>query len=123
MERASEETEKRHVSWFFYFSLVTTMCGLLVQPVQAESVDSLAMQHQAAAQTKTEPPGQRPDERIVKAAEVDSFWIGNKLMAGLGGGIVGVFLGAFIMADLYQAKDGDDTFGGLGAAMNGLEGG
>ena len=33
-----------------------------------------------------EPPGQGPDKRIFKAAEVDSFRIGNKLMAGLGGG-------------------------------------
>ncbi len=123
MRRVREETEKRHVSWFFYFSLVTTMCGLPIQRVQAESVDSLAMQHQAATQTKTEPPGQRPDERIVKAAEVDSFRVGNKLMAGLGGGIVGAFLGAFIMADLYQAKDGDDILGGLGAFTKGLEGG
>ena len=70
-----------------------------------------------------EPPRQGPDKRIVKAAKVDSFRIGNKLMAGLGGGIAGAFLGAFIMADLYQPKGGDDTFGRLGAAMNGLEGG
>lgn len=70
-----------------------------------------------------EPPGQRSDKRIVKAAKVDSFRIGNKLMAGLGGGIAGAFLGAFIMADLYQAKDGDDTFGGLASTVKGLEGG
>ena len=68
-----------------------------------------------------EPPGQEPDKRIVKATEVDSFRVGNKLMAGLGGGIAGAFLGAFIIADLYQPKGGDDTFGRLGAAMNGLE--
>ncbi len=68
-----------------------------------------------------EPPRQGPDKRIVKAAKVDSFRIGNKLMAGLGGGIAGAFLGAFIMADLYQPKGGEDTFGRLGAAMNGLE--
>ena len=68
-----------------------------------------------------EPPGQRPDKRIVKAAEVDSFRIGNKLMAGLGGGIAGAFLGAVIMADLYQPRGGNDTFGRLGAAINGLE--
>ena len=70
-----------------------------------------------------EPPRREPDERIFKAAEVDSFRIGNKLMAGLGGGIVGAFLGAFIMADLYQAKDGDDVLGGLAAFTKGLEGG
>lgn len=70
-----------------------------------------------------EPPRQGPDKRIVKAAKVDSFRIGNKLMAGLGGGIAGAFLGAVIMADLYQPRGGDDTFGGLGAAMNGLEAG
>lgn len=69
------------------------------------------------------PPRREPDEQILKAAEVDSFRIGNKLMAGLGGGIAGAFLGAFIMADLYQAKDGDDTFGGLAAFTKGLEGG
>jgi hypothetical protein len=68
-----------------------------------------------------EPPGQRADKHIFKAAEVDSFRIGNKLMAGLGGGIAGAFLGAVIMAALYQPKDGDDTFGGLGAAVKGLE--
>ena len=69
------------------------------------------------------PPRRKPDEQIVKAAEVDSFRVGNKLMAGLGGGIVGAFLGAFIMADLYQAKDGDDILGGLAAFTKGLEGG
>ena len=67
------------------------------------------------------PPRQKPDKRVFKAAEVDSFRIGNKLMAGLGGGIAGAFIGAFIMADIYQPKGGDDTFGRLGAAMNGLE--
>ena len=70
-----------------------------------------------------EPPRQGPEKRIVKAAKVDSFRIGNKLMAGLGGGIAGAFLGAFIMADLYQAKDGDDILGGLAATVKGLEGG
>ena len=67
------------------------------------------------------PPRQEPDKRIFKAAEVDSFRIGNKLMAGLGGGIAGAFIGAVTMADLYQPKGGNDTFGRLGAAMNGLE--
>lgn len=216
MRRVREETEKRHVSWFFYFLLVATMCGLPIQRVQAESVDSVRAEgeYQAATQQETEPreitiyisgyqktvakalldavdegspitgiadfdslssiyglmgiyrkgrrssgfygyhfrltfppvadlatiagaywnlsyvksvepkpPRRKPDEQIVKAAEVDSFRVGNKLMAGLGGGIVGAFLGAFIMADLYQAKDGDDILGGLAAFTKGLEGG
>ena len=216
MRRVREETEKRHVSWFFYFLLVATMCGLPIQRVQAESVDSVRVEgeYQAATQQETEPreitiyisgyqktvakalldavdegspitgiadfdslssiyglmgiyrkgrrssgfygyhfrltfppvadlatiagaywnlsyvksvepkpPRRKPDEQIVKAAEVDSFRVGNKLMAGLGGGIVGAFLGAFIMADLYQAKDGDDILGGLAAFTKGLEGG
>ena len=216
MGRIGEEMKERHVPCFLCFLLVATLCGLLVQPIQAEPVDSVSVEaeHQTATQTKTEPkeitiyisgyhktvaaalsdavdeempvtgiadfdslsatyglmgiyrkgrgssgfyghrfrltfppvadvaavagaywnlsyiqsvdpepPRQGPDKRIVKAAKVDSFRIGNKLMAGLGGGIAGAFLGAFIMADLYQPKGGDDTFGRLGAAMNGLEGG
>ena len=214
MGRVSEKTEERHVLCFSYFLLMAILCGLLVQPIQAEPVVSVEDEHQAAMQTKTEakeitiyirggykavttalleavdeettitgiadfdslsafyglmgiyrkgrissgfygyhfrltfpsvadvaaiagaywnlsyvksvepkPPRREPDERIFKAAEVDSFRIGNKVMAGLGGGIVGAFLGAFIMADLYQAKDGDDTFGGLAAFTKGLEGG
>ena len=213
MGRIGEEMEERHVPCFFCFLLVAALCSLLVQPAQAEPVDSLAVEaeHQATMQKKTEakeitiyilgkhkaaaalldaadegtsvtgiadfdslsstyglmgiyrkgrrssgfyghrfrltfppvadvatvaraywnlsyvksvepkPPRQEPDKRVFKAAEVDSFRIGNKLMAGLGGGIAGAFLGAFIMADLYQAKDGDDILGGLGAFMKGLE--
>ncbi len=214
MGRVSEETEERHVLCFSCLLLMAALCGLLVQPTQAESVVSVEDEHHADTQKKTEPkeitiyirggykavttalldavdegtlvtgiadfdslfatyglmgiyrkgrrssgfyghrfrltfppvadlaavarsywnlsyiqsvdpepPRQGPDKRIVKAAKVDSFRIGNKLMAGLGGGIAGAFLGAFIMADLYQPKGGDDTFGRLGAAMNGLEGG
>ena len=40
----SEETEERHVPCFFYSLLVATLCGLLVQPAQAEPVDSLAIE-------------------------------------------------------------------------------
>ena len=216
MGRVIEETEERHVPRFSCLLLMATLCGLLVQSVQAEPVDSVRVEgkHRAATQKKTEPkeitiytsgqhmavaaalldavdegtlvtgiadfdslsstyglmgiyrkgrrssgfyghqfrltfpsvadvasiaraywnlpyvqsvepepPRQALDKRIVKAAEVDSFRIGNKLMAGLGGGIAGAFLGALVMADLYQAKDGDDTFGGLAAAVKGLEGG
>ena len=44
MGRLSEETEERHVPCFFCSVLVATLCGLLVQPVQAEPVDSLAVE-------------------------------------------------------------------------------
>ena len=56
MGRISEETEERHVPCFFYFLLVVALCGLLVQPAQAEPVDSVRVEgeHQAAKQKKTE---------------------------------------------------------------------
>lgn len=52
----SEKTKERHVPCFFCFLLVATLCSLLVQPVQAEPVDSVSVEgdHQAATQTKTE---------------------------------------------------------------------
>ena len=42
---------------FFYMLLVAALCDLLVQPSQAEPVDSVRVEseHQAATQTKTEP--------------------------------------------------------------------
>ena len=56
MGRVSEETEERHVLCFSCLLLMAALCGLLVQPTQAEPVDSVSVEdeHQAAMQTKTE---------------------------------------------------------------------
>ena len=57
MGRVSEEMEERHVLCFSCFLLMAILCGLLVQPIQAEPVDSVNVEaeHQAATQTKMEP--------------------------------------------------------------------
>ena len=55
MGRISEGTKERHVLCFCCFLFMAALGGLLVQPVQAESVVSVESEHQAATQTKTEP--------------------------------------------------------------------
>ena len=109
MGRISEKTEERHVPCFFYFLLVVALCGLLVQPAQAEPVDSVRVEgeHQVAKQKKKE------DEAGIRLVK--------KLTAGGLGGVGGAFLGGSLMAGgQHQAIEGDPGFGNLVAFMFGI---
>ena len=54
MGRISEETEERHVPCFFCFLLVAALCGLPVQPVQAEPVDSVRVEAESVDSLRVE---------------------------------------------------------------------
>ena len=111
MGRISEETEERHVPCFFYFLLVVALCGLLVQPAQAEPVDSVRVEgeHQVAKQKKKE------DEAGIRLVK--------KLTAGALCGVGGAFLGAVIAEGQHQAIEGDPGIGNFVAFMIGIWGG
>ena len=102
-----EETEERHVPCFFYFLLVVALCGLLVQPAQAEPVLRVEGEHQVAKQKKKE------DEAGIRLVK--------KLTAGGLVGVGGAFLGGSLMAGgQHQAIEGDPGFGNLVAFMFGI---
>ena len=109
MGRISEETEERHVPCFFYFLLVVALCGLLVQPAQAEPVDSVRVEgeHQVAKQKKKE------DEAGIRLVK--------KLMAGGLGGVGGAFLGGALMAGgQHQTIEGGSGVGNFVSLMGGI---
>ena len=79
MGRVCEETEERHVPYFSCFLLMATLCGLLVQPIQAEPEaarsDSLSEQMEAMGKryyTKADKQ-ENSGLRILKKVGVGTF--------------------------------------------------
>ena len=81
-----------------------------VNPAQAMSADSLAV-----ALILKEAKKKREEEADTR--------IGKKLVAGVLGGVGGGLVGAVIMVESYQSKEGDDGIGGAFAAPFGFWGG